>query len=404
MPVPAPDGDKVLARRRDAIMVSGWGAPYRFVQPHNACFWVYLLLVGLGLWKFVTLSLPTAEIFADANTVAIVSSGLFAIVFLLFLHSFDRYEKTPGRLALTAFVAGGFAAPWAFALPGNAALMDLYGKLFGQTFAEDWQAGLTAPFVEETSKAVFFVLLLGLAPVVIRTVYDGLMVGAYIGLGFQILEDVLYGQNAAMSHFGTDQTSTVLETFVVRAITGIPSHALYTALFSAGLIYVIGTVAQPRRVGRGLALIATAMLLHGLWDSMAALVGPFGAAAAGAMMLGLTVAALVALAVAIHLGGTRERGYLRAILQPEVADGTITEAELDAVAGGRRQRRRARRAALRSRPKGVSRRREKHVMKATLDLAHDLAASSGGESRAVAHSRREIARLRTPRRAPRALA
>lgn len=275
--------------------------------------------------------------------------------------------------------------------------MDLYGKVFGQTFAEDWEAGLTAPFVEETSKAVFFVLLLGLAPVVIRTVYDGLMVGAYIGLGFQILEDVLYGQNSAMSHFGTDQTSTVLETFAVRAITGIPSHALYTALFSAGLVYVIGTVAQPRRVGRGLALIATAMLLHGLWDSAAALVGPLGAAAVSAMMLGLTVAALVALMLAIRLGGTRERGYLRAILQPEVVDGTITEAELDAVAGDRRQRRHARRTALRSRPKGVSRRREKHVMKATLDLAHDLAAAGGGESRQVAHSRTEIARLRARR-------
>ena len=189
----------------------------------------------------------------------------------------------------------------------------------------------------------------------------------------------------------------MLETFAVRAITGIPSHALYTALFSAGLVYVIGTVAQPRRVGRGLALIATAMLLHGLWDSAAALVGPLGAAAVSAMMLGLTVAALVALMLAIRLGGTRERGYLRAILQPEVVDGTITEAELDAVAGDRRQRRHARRTALRSRPKGVSRRREKHVMKATLDLAHDLAAAGGGESRQVAHSRTEIARLRARR-------
>jgi hypothetical protein len=36
-------------------------------------------------------------------------------------------------------------------------------------------------------------------------------------------------------------------------------------------------------------------------------------------------------------------------------------------------------------------------MKATVDLAHDIAAAGGGESRAVAHSRREITRLRARR-------
>ena len=91
------------------------------------------------------------------------------------------------------------------ALPGNAALMDLYAKFFGQAWATDWKAGLTAPFVEETAKGAVFLLLLGLAPFVIRTVYDGLIVGAYVGLGFQVLEDMLYGQNAAYTNFGVDQ-------------------------------------------------------------------------------------------------------------------------------------------------------------------------------------------------------
>ncbi|WP_370617167.1 PrsW family intramembrane metalloprotease [Mumia qirimensis] len=390
----APREDDVLQQRRDAIEVSGWGAPFRFLQPHNACFWVYLLLVGAGLWKLLEIALPTAEIFAQANTTAVVTSALFGLVFLLFLRWSDRFEKTPGRLAVAAFIGGGIAAPWAFALPGNAAMMDLYAKLFGQAFAEDWKAGLTAPFVEETSKAVFFVLLLGLAPVVIRTVYDGLIVGAYVGLGFQILEDMLYGQNAAAQHFGTDQASSVLHTFALRAVAGIPSHALYTALFCAGLVYLIGTVAQPRRIGRGIALIAASMLAHGIWDSMSALSGPLGGIGVLAVMLLVTVLLLAALMIAIRLGAGRERGYLRAILQPEVANGTITDAELEAVAGERKRRKHDRRAAIKARPEGVSRRREKHVLTATMDLAHDLAASRGEESVDVALSRSEIARLR----------
>ena len=75
---------------------------------------------------------------------------------------------------------------------------------------------------------------MGLAPVVIRTASDGLIVGAYVGLGFQILEDVFYAQNAAFAQFGANQSEAVLHIFVLRAVTGIPSHALYTALFGAG--------------------------------------------------------------------------------------------------------------------------------------------------------------------------
>ena len=90
--------------------------------------------------------------------------------------------------------------------------MSIYTKVFGQAWATDWQAGLTAPFVEETSKGAIFVLLLGLAPVVIRTASDGLMVGAYVGLGFQILEDILYAQNSAFAEFGAHQSDAVLHT------------------------------------------------------------------------------------------------------------------------------------------------------------------------------------------------
>ncbi|WP_046772577.1 hypothetical protein [Jiangella alkaliphila] len=81
---------------------------------------------------------------------------------------------------------------------------------------------------------------------------------------------------------------------------------------------------------------------------------------------------------------------MTAILRPEVTGGTLTEAELDAVAGYRRNRR----AAVKARPSGTSRRREQHLIRATRDLGHDLAVAGGETSPAVEHSRAEIARLR----------
>ncbi|MDT7555429.1 MAG: protease PrsW [Pseudonocardiales bacterium] len=377
-----------LTRRRDAIAISGWGAPFRFVQPHNACFWMYLVLVVAGLWTLVPMFAATAGVYAEANAAAIGTSAVFAAVFLFFLHRADRWEHTPGRLALAAFVIGGIGSTYAIALPGNTALMSLYAKTFGQAWAQDWKAGLTAPFVEETAKGAAFLLLLGLAPVVIRTVYDGLIVGAYTGLGFQVFEDALYGQNSAAEHFGTDQAQSVLATFAMRAITGIASHALYTALFAAGLIYLIGTVAQPRRSGRGLLLMLAAMLLHGVWDSAGALAG--GTVLVFVVMIVTTVAAVVLLFVALRLGGGRERMFLRDVLAPELTNGTITEPELHAVTGHRRDRRAALRRGTRGR---TSRHREKHVLHAIRDLAEDLSRSGGEDSPDVEHSRSEIARL-----------
>jgi len=383
--------EEETARRADAIATSGWGAPFRFVQPRNACFWVYLLLVVTGLGYLVPTFVSTAGLYAEANAAAIITSAAFAAVFLYFLHRMDRWEKTPGLLALAAFIIGGIGSTYAIALPGNAAMMSLYAKTFGQAWAQDWKAGLTAPFVEESAKGVAFLLLMGLAPVVIRTVYDGLIVGAYVGLGFQVFEDALYGQNSAAAHFGADQAQSVLSTFALRAITGITSHALYTALFAAGLIYVIGTAAQPRRSGRGLLLMLAALVIHGVWDSAAALSG--GTAAVFLIMIATSVFAIAILIVAIRLGGGREREFMHAVLAPEVTTATITGTELAALAGNRRDRR----AALRTRTGGLSRRKEKHILKAIGDLADDLCASGGTDTRDVEHSRAEIARLRTHR-------
>lgn len=373
-----------LERRAAAIETSGWGARFALVQPHNACFWVLLGLVASGLWYVVTTVDGTHGAFNQAYTAAIISSGAFCAVFLYFLHRFDRWERTPVALTVTAFLGGGLGATFGMAVVGNGAIMSLYGKLFGQAWAADWDAGLTAPFVEETAKGAIFLLMMGLAPRVIRTVSDGLIVGAYVGLGFQILEDILYSQNAAILQFGAHQSDAVLGTFAIRAITGIPSHALYTALFSAGLVCLIGTPAQPRRVLPGVLLVLSAMLIHGVWDSAAALGGE---TAGPLIMLALTVFSIVAILIAIRWAGRRERDFMHDIMAPEVAEGTITEAELEALTGYRHERR----AAVKTRADGVSRRREKHVLRAARDLAEDLAR---GDEAAIKHSRAEIARLR----------
>ena len=126
-----------------------------------------------------------------------------------------------------------------------------------------------------------------------------------------------------------------------------------------------------------------AVLIHGVWDSAAAIGGQLYVVL---VLLGTIVFSLVALYVAIRWAGTREREFMRDIMAPEVAAGTITEPELDALTGHRKERRRALKAG--------GRRREKHVLEAARDLAQDLAAGDGEDTPDVMHSRAEIARLR----------
>jgi hypothetical protein len=201
------------------------------------------------------------------------------------------------------------------------------------------------------------------------------------------MEDIFYAQNAAFAEFGAHQSEAVLHTFVLRAVTGVTSHALYTALFGAGLIYLLGTPAQPRRTGRGIVLVLCAVAIHGFWDSAAAIGGPTFAVL---VLFATTIFSVVALLIAIRWAGGRERHFMYDVMAPEVAAGTITEAELEALTDHRREQR----FALRRRSAGVSRRREKHLLHAARDLAADLAAANGEDTPEVLHSRAEIARLR----------
>lgn len=152
----------------------------------------------------------------------------------LWFRHVGRYERQPVKLVLTGFVWGATAATFASAVQANDALGSLYAKWFGQVWSQDWHAGLSAPFVEETAKGVGIVVLTVLAPRLVRTPTDGLLLGAFIGLGFQTSEDLLYSISGATQGFGSHQTFVLVGSIATRTFSDIVSHPLFTALFCAG--------------------------------------------------------------------------------------------------------------------------------------------------------------------------
>jgi RsiW-degrading membrane proteinase PrsW (M82 family) len=374
----------VLAQeRRSAIEQSGFGEDFRLVQPHNLAFWAYVALViagGYVLWGQVSIA---AAAYSGALISGIIAFGLLAVAYVWFIHYEDRYTTVPPDLAATGFVWGFVGATGAFALNANGAVMNLYAKAFGASFAFDWGAALAAPIDEELAKGAGVLLLLTLAPKLIRSPFDGLILGAFVGLGFQISEDISYAWIGAANAFG--DVGVAWSTIIVRSLASIPSHWMYTGIFGAGLIWFVGRPDVPARRWLGAGLMLTAMLMHGLWDASGALAGSsvFG------WIVPLGVATVLISVFFWIYDNTQpiEREWMRELMAPEVELGVVTPAELEALAGTRTALRLYVRAHRNPRA-------AQSVLDAETDLAHQIARDGGADTAAVQQARAAVSQAR----------
>jgi RsiW-degrading membrane proteinase PrsW (M82 family) len=377
--------------RAQALTESGWGTRFRFGQIRNLCYYVMVIgWAGGATVAFHTIS-PSARVYTTALTFGIVAFAVYAIPWWAYLNHLNRLSIVPRDITLVAFLWGFLGATFWIALRANDAILELYGKLFGHAWVKDYGAGLTAPFTEETAKGLGLILLLGLAPRIVRTPFAGFVIGAFIGLGFQISEDILYAFESGAARFGSDQAGQAAAIFGARGIAGLFSHTLYSALYCAGLIWLLDRDGSGRR-GRGLGLMLLAMLLHGTWDTGGSYLFPImPAGAAAAVNYVLTIAvALIAVRLVLRTVERDASRWIAAVLQPEVDGGVLSQEEATAAAGGRKARKALRRAQGSHRAGRIA----KHVVAAAEDLAQALARSGGRDTSEVAHARAEVARLR----------
>jgi protease PrsW len=277
--------------------------------------------------------------------VALYAAPVFFVVYLL-----DLYEREPLSLVIGAFLWGAVAATTLAGL-ANEGWGLVVSRLGGPEFASRWTAALTAPLTEEILKGAGVVMIALIATEEIDDELDGFVYGAICGLGFAVVEDVVY----LVAVFG-GTTSGVLAGFYVRVISsGLYGHVLYTGLVGIGVAYVVsrrGELPLRRRVLVALGLFAVAAAGHFLWDSPLLdlfpnrvrtvsdfLQIPFAAAVKGAPLLAFVL-------VLVHLARRRERRWLREALAPEVGGPAVSAEEVGILLDphARRRSRRAMRA------------------------------------------------------------
>jgi hypothetical protein len=208
-------------------------------------------------------------------------SLLGALPALLAMWYFDRLDaKRPEprsalrRVALAGALSVIPIAVVEYILMSVAPALDAYG-------AAAYQGFVVAAFVEEVGKALCVLLFVYHRPEFDERM-DGITYGTRAGLGFALIENVMYLLGAASAE-------GFVVMFVLRALLAIPLHAICGAMMGYYLARRRFDKAGPGLMGG----LFWAVLIHGAYDAAIFSVGPAHAEGNDGLALGLLVVPLV---------------------------------------------------------------------------------------------------------------
>ena len=331
------DAGQLIARER-SVRIRG------LFRPRQQAFWVYVALILAGAWFTVVQQDVLERISPSGFALSWLLLALYLIPAVVLISFLDLTRVQPRSLLLGALLWGAVTATSVAAL-GNDGWGLVVARLAGPEVAAQWSAALTAPVVEESAKLMGVIVLAMIARDQFRDPLDGFVLGALVGLGFAVVEDVTYFIGI---YGGTP--SDVLHGFFIRAIeSGLYGHVLWTGISGLGVAYAVALADSRTRVTRfrvASSLLLVAMAGHFLWDSPLLELYPTAAAGSWQMVAGLSVKGLPFLAfgaILIVLARRRERDALRMALKSEALQGSIPPEEISVLASPA-LRRRARRA------------------------------------------------------------
>lgn len=325
-----------VAAARPAPAPSDWTEQVSIIQPRQAAFWLFALMLVIGGIAFVQEQLAFADVSTTAWLVGLVLLALYAVPVYILVNTLDLFEREPRSLLIGALLWGAVVATF---LAGN--INGQWGaiiqKLFGAEFSRDWGAALVGPGVEELVKFLGIVVIYLIARREFDDVLDGFVYGALVGLGFTVAEDMYYFFAHFVGQAGASDLGGLFEGFFIRIIVGGPySHVLMTGLTGMGFAYYVTRpdVPRQRRLLVAIGLYAAGVATHFIWNSplLQSLLGTDPGPINWiiyATVKGLPF--LILLAILVRIAITREQRWVREALAEDVASGAVTSQELDAL-------------------------------------------------------------------------
>ena len=337
LPAPAARPPQPSARPTD------WTEEVSILQPRQAAFWLFAVLLLLGGIAFVNEEVSFANASTTAWLVGLVLLAIYAVPVYLLVNTLDLFEREPRSLLIGALLWGAIVATW---LAGNIndEWASILQKLFGAEFTRQWGAALIGPGVEELLKFLGVVVIYLIARAEFDDVLDGFVYGAMVGLGFTVAEDMYYFFAHFVGQAGASDLGGLFEGFFTRVIVGGPySHVLLTGLTGMGLAFYVTRpdVARARRLLVAVLLYAAGVTAHFVWNSplLEGILGDNPGPTdwiVWAAIKGLPF--LILLGVLVRLAMRRERRWISEALAEDVAAGVLTAEEVDTIASPRKRR------------------------------------------------------------------
>jgi RsiW-degrading membrane proteinase PrsW (M82 family) len=240
--------------------------------PKRRWLWLTLLITGMAVVGVGLLIYVGTRIGPTALAVGVVAAFVPVPVLVGCFLWLDRYQPEPLLLLALTFLWGAFVAT-GVALAVNTGSAWLFKQW---QVADDVVGVLTAPFIEESMKAAFPLLLFILRPWRFSGIVDGIVYCGISAVGFAMVENILYlggyGYASGAEADGAAGGALAVEAmFIGRVLFTGFAHPLFTAMTGIGIGIAARSPDKRVRVIAPIAGLLVAMMLHGTWNLMATL-------------------------------------------------------------------------------------------------------------------------------------
>jgi RsiW-degrading membrane proteinase PrsW (M82 family) len=275
-----------------------------------------LIALLLGLIVFLLIGFETGPV---GLMIGLVSATIPVPLYIILVLWVDRYESEPLSMLAIAFFWGALVAVF-FALLLNTASGLIVAGLTDDRTGEAFSAGISAPIVEESAKALILLLFFFLRKDEFDGVVDGIVYAAMVGLGFAMTENIQYYGRAVLQAGGGGLTLV----FIIRGMLAPFSHPLFTAMTGMGL----GLARQSRnafiKVVAPVLGLGLAIFMHSIWNGSAIVFGFLGFLLIYVIIM---VPMFFIILAVIFVSLRREGRVVRDFLLPDYQRGMLTPEE-----------------------------------------------------------------------------
>lgn len=169
-------------------------------------------------------------------------------IILIYVYSYDKYEKEPLWLMALCVLAGCLSVLPILLMEQILSIPMSYMTGYDKA---GWNAFVVAAFSEELYKFIAVMLVVWRSPH-FNEKFDGIVYAVCVSMGFAMVENIMYVLESGVS------------TAYMRAITAVPAHAVMG--ITMGYFLGLAKMNPETRVNNLIRSLLAAIMIHGAYD------------------------------------------------------------------------------------------------------------------------------------------